>query len=112
ETREPADSHAYKENDDGAFQYLHAGGVAELEVVFLQGNVCGNSHDKHEEGKDEVGGGQTVPLCMPQGGIDMSPRTGVVYHNHTCDGDTTENVECKDAFTYFCTVHCNICVLS
>ena len=86
--------------------------MAELEVVFLQGNVCGNSHDKHEEGKDEVGGGQTIPLCMPQGGIDMSPRTGVVYHNHTCDGDTTENVECKDAFTYFCTVHCNICVLS
>ena len=54
-----------------------------------------------KERKDEVGGSQAVPFCMSQGGIDMSPRTGVVYHNHTCDGDTTKNVECKDAFAYF-----------
>ena len=73
ETGKPADGHADEEDDDGTPQYLHAGGVAELEVVLPQGNVRRDSHDKHEEGKDEVGGGQAVPFSMSQGGIDVSP---------------------------------------
>ena len=49
---------------------------------------------------------------MTQGGIDMRPCTGVVNHNHACNGDTAKDVEGKDALVcFYCTTH-DFCVLS
>ena len=112
EPREPADTHTNEEDEYGTFQNLHAGGTAEFEIILFQGDVCGNSHDEHEERKYKVGGGKTVPFRMTQGGIDMCPCTGVVNHNHACNGDTAKDVEGKDALVcFYCTTH-DFCVLS
>ena len=112
EPREPADTHTNEEDEYGTFQNLHAGGTAEFEIILFQGDVCGNSHDEHEERKYKVGGGKTVPFRMTQGGIDMRPCTGVVNHNHACNGDTAKDVEGKDALVcFYCTTH-DFCVLS
>ena len=56
EPREPADTHTNEEDEYGTFQNLHAGGTAEFRNYTFQGDVCGNSHDEHEERKYKVGG--------------------------------------------------------
>ena len=48
--------------------------------------------------KNEVGGSQTYPFGMAERCIDMSPRTGIIYHNHSGDGDTSQYIERKKPF--------------
>ena len=36
--------------------------MTELEIVLLQGDIGRDTHDEHEEGEDEVGGGEAIPL--------------------------------------------------
>jgi hypothetical protein len=112
ELREPADAHAYQEDKQGAFQYLHAGGTAEFEIILFQGDIRGNAHDEHEEREYEVGGGKPVPFRMAQGGIDAAPRAGIVHHDHPCDGDTAQDIEGENAFVCFYRSIHDLCALS
>ena len=62
ESGEPADGKSDQEDDNSTFQYLHGGCMTELEIVFLQGDIGRDTHDEHEEGEDEVGGGEAIPF--------------------------------------------------
>ena len=111
ESGEPADGKSDQEDDNSTLQYLQGGCMTELEVVLLQGDIGRDTHDEHEEGEDEVGGGEAIPLSVAQGGIYMSPSAGVVHHNHARNGDTAKDVEGKNALVCLSlTVHCNKCV--
>ena len=46
---------------------LHGGCMTELEIVLLQGDIGRDTHDEHEEGEDEIGGGEAIPLSVAQG---------------------------------------------
>ena len=62
ESGEPADGKSDQEDDNSTLQYLHGGCMTELEIVLLQGDIGRDTHDEHEEGEDEVGGGEAIPL--------------------------------------------------
>ena len=60
----------------------------------LGGEDDGRAHDKEKCGKDQVGGGESIPI----GVVHLGPRAVaavVVHHDHEGDGEAAQNVERK-----------------
>ena len=95
---EPCDADADGKDNHRADGYFLSGRPGEFEVVLPQGKVCADAHNEHEEREHQVGRSEAIPFGMAEWGIDMAPRTGVVHHNHTCYGDTAENIESEKSF--------------
>ena len=62
-----------------------------FELGFHQGQVTRDTHDKEEEGKNEVAGGHAVPLGVLEHLKGLSPA--LINQYHSCDSNTAENVE-------------------
>ena len=52
-----------------------------------------------EEGEDEVGRGEAVPLSVAERGVDVRPGAGVVHRDHAGDGDAAQDVERKQSLS-------------
>src|SRR5690554_3214714 len=71
ELTEPSQGHPDPEDEEGAscnFPQCISGG---FEIELAQREVGGDPHDEHEEGEDQVGGCEPVPVCMAQWFVDI-----------------------------------------
>ncbi len=59
---EPTQRQPDHEDEDGAPHDLQDGSCGGYEVELTQRHEGGDPHDKHEEGEDQIGGCEAVPL--------------------------------------------------
>jgi hypothetical protein len=53
--------------------------------VFGEGKGHGNPDNEEEGGKNQVCGGEPMPCCMAEGGINLLPDPGIINPNHGSD---------------------------
>jgi hypothetical protein len=59
----------------------------------LVGKVNRNPDNKKEERKDKIGGGASIPRCVPEWRINVFPCSGIVHQDHGRYGDAAENIQ-------------------
>jgi len=89
------EQHTECKQDDRAFEYL---GKGITQTAFCRQLLAVPKHDRdaHDEKKkreDQVRGGQTVPVGMSQGWVNVVPDAGAVDDNHAGNGQTPECIQ-------------------
>ena len=81
------------EDEDGTSHDLPYSCPRGFEVEFSERHKSGHPHDKHEEGKHQVGWGKSMPWRMPERFVNIAPRTRIIDHDHSGNGNPPEDIE-------------------
>jgi hypothetical protein len=63
--------------------------------------VNGDTDNKKEERKNKIGGGASIPWCVPEWRINVLPGSGIVYKNHSRYRDASEDIQGFESFVRF-----------
>src|SRR5882757_2212929 len=94
EKRGAVHDEAEQEDDDGSTYGVgeERGTADSVCQARLGGEDDGRSNQKEEGGKDQVGGGEAVPLCVLQG-PEGAVATVIVHKDHEGDGEAAQQVD-------------------
>ena len=88
---EPVDGQTDSEKEKGAANDFPDDGRGGFESAFRERQVRGDSHDKEEEGKNEVARGQTIPLRVGEHLVRLA--MAIIDQYHTRDRNAAEDIE-------------------
>ena len=89
----------HEEDQQTAFENLGDCGAGQFVIRLTIGKPDRRTHAEQEEREDQVGRGAAVPRRVAQRcKRRLAPATGVVYRDHTCNGQTAQDVKRKKSF--------------